>query len=201
MLDYSAPMPPTDSLSMAEVNARAVWVDWSEGWPEEWQAWEAAECEDCGHVRVIEPPCEGEPCDIELDSSHEGSVLVHTRRCDGEFYADGPMMSWAWPVTLRRSAEDAAESLTHLPVCIVEHTEHGTLLALTGGGMDLSWELCEAYIRLGLAPPIKLCSLPRMAGRGENDHDRRIAEACISSLDFVIQDASQLRARLATYFQ
>lgn len=195
MMDYNAPMPPAESLSLAEVNARPVWVDWTNDYQDErWEAWEAVECDDCGHTRVVESPGGGEPCDIEHDDDEAAP-------CEGELpETEGPMMSWAWPVTLRRGPEDAAESLTHLPVCVVEYQEHGTLLALTGGGMDLSWELCEAYIRLGLAPPFALCDLPRMAGRGESDHDRRIIEACQRSCEHVVSDAQGIAARLAINF-
>lgn len=197
MLDYNAPLPPVESLSLAEVDARPVWVDWHHDYMDErWQAWEAVECEHCGHTRVVESPGGGEPCDTEHD--YEG--VPH--RCEGEIpETDGPMMSWAWPITLRRGPEDAAESLTHLPVCVVEHQEHDGLLALTGGGMDLSWELCEAYIRLGLAPPFALCDLPRMAGRGESAHDRHIIEACQRSCEHIIRNAEAVNAHLASSYR
>jgi len=79
------------------------------------------------------------------------------------------------------SIEEAAAHLYDLPLCIVEFFgeklfEYG--LALTGGGMDFSWEVCEAYIRLGHLPPTHFARLPDMANRGNSERDRKIIAAC-----------------------
>jgi len=55
-------------------------------------------------------------------------------------------------------------------------------LALTGGGMDLSWEICEGYIILGYLPPAYLCHLSSMAGTKLNSRTKRILAACRRSL-------------------
>lgn len=55
-------------------------------------------------------------------------------------------------------------------------------LALTGGGMDMSWEICESYINLGFLPPAHFATLPQIAGRGESREDRKIIRACRESL-------------------
>jgi hypothetical protein len=60
-------------------------------------------------------------------------------------------------------------------------------LALTGGGMDLSWEICDSYIRLGYYPPAHFCRLPRMSGRGKSAEDLRIIEVCNEALRTVIK--------------
>ena len=52
------------------------------------------------------------------------------------------------------------------PVCVVNFVEDGAVLALTGGGMDLSWELCHAYVVLGFLPPAVLSS-NLLQGAGE----------------------------------
>lgn len=68
--------------------------------------------------------------------------------------AEGPMMNFWWPLSsgLRfRSEEDAAFELRHLNVCLVRVDEtYG--VALTGGGMDLSWDLAAAAVALGYHP-------------------------------------------------
>jgi hypothetical protein len=59
-------------------------------------------------------------------------------------------------------------------------------LALTGGGMDLSWEICESFINLGYLPPAHFCDLPRMAGKSMDDEsNRKIVLACLRSLDVI----------------
>lgn len=72
--------------------------------------------------------------------------------CDTETLAEGPMMNYWYPVRIEDNA-DAARKLVDLPLCVVE-VDGETGLALTGGGMDLSWEICEAFIRLGHYPPV-----------------------------------------------
>lgn len=91
--------------------------------------------------------------------------------------ADGPMMNYFYPVSdySRTGLEQDAAKIADLPLCVVEiGDERG--LALTGGGMDLSWEIAEAYVRLGYYPPTWLY-LPAMSDRGESDKDRAIATA------------------------
>ncbi len=62
--------------------------------------------------------------------------------------------------------------------------EHG--LALTGCGMDFSWEICESYLNLGYYPPVHFCRLPEMADRGKSARDRRIVRGCAESLDALV---------------
>lgn len=84
----------------------------------------------------------------------------------------------------RGCEEAAARAIADLPLCVVElDDEMG--LALTGGGMDLRWEICEAYTRLGLLPPVDMCELPGMADRGESEGDRYIIAACKRSCELL----------------
>lgn len=78
--------------------------------------------------------------------------------------AEGPMMNYRYPLGNDRDhfTQDDAYLIAGLPLCLVEHAGVD-YLALTGGGMDLSWEICEAYVRLGYLPPIHF-RLPEMAG-------------------------------------
>ena len=91
-------------------------------------------------------------------------------------YAEGPMMNYWYPLEEQdedrlgpyRSTFDAAEAafrLRHHSLCLVE--VGGELgLALTGGGMDFTWDIAEAFIDLGYLPPLHFCDLPGMAGKG-----------------------------------
>jgi hypothetical protein len=83
---------------------------------------------------------------------------------DGE--EDGPMMNYYYELPVFNQIEsEAAAKLDGLPLCLVE-VDDRYALALTGGGMDLSWEICEAFMRLGYLPPVSFCDLPAMCGRG-----------------------------------
>ena len=96
-----------------------------------------------------------------------------------------PMMSCAYPLgSLRGSTPETLQARLlprgPLVVVLLDETPY---LALAGGGMDFSWEICEAYALLGFRPPLHFCDLPRMAGRGESDGDRAIIAACIGSAE------------------
>lgn len=76
-----------------------------------------------------------------------------------------PMMNYAYPIGEDRvNASEAQALLFQRCVCAVNL--NGSLhLALTGGGMDLSWPICAAYVTLGYLPPVHFAArLPRMAG-------------------------------------
>ena len=84
-----------------------------------------------------------------------------------------PMMNYIWPVDLCGTGDDPEEAqtslmLAHCALCLVyyrpvEGLDWEVGLALTGGGMDLSWDIARAYIALGQLPPARL-SLPEFAG-------------------------------------
>ena len=61
-------------------------------------------------------------------------------------------------------------------------------LALTGCGMDMTWEIVESYINLGYYPPAHFCRLPCMAGKNLNKgtKDSEIIEICNESLKTAI---------------
>ncbi len=131
-------------------------VDWSEGGESMYEFWEAITCDECGR-----PTLNGEECE-------------HCKHDNG--YGEGPMMNYYYALpNLAHEPADAALLIAHLPLCIV-HLENDTDeqggygLALTGGGMDLSWEICEGYVRLGYLPPIHFAGLPHMAQRTLTAH-------------------------------
>lgn len=116
-----------------------------------------------------------------------------------------PMMNYYYPLPDHRdyTGEDARK-MEGLPITLVEVKEDDDwimALALTGGGMDLSWEICEAFMALGFSPPIHFCRLPNMAGyREQKGNFEKIIDACIESikvkkrnLDFMIKDLEMLK--------
>jgi hypothetical protein len=105
-----------------------------------------------------------EPSDLGVTTDTEVADLVQ-RLGDVEPYqsgVEGPMMNYWYPCE-RLSADEAVLATVDLPLCYVEvDGEPG--FALTGGGMDLSWEIAEAFVRSGYYPPAFISDLPRMAG-------------------------------------
>lgn len=189
-----------EGLSCDALESAPVSIDWSaarldyEGDGESgWRYWEAVTCEECGKVFVLS---NGGGNDSHRDLDSEST-------CDGYVgLSEGPMMSYWYPVRLR-DPEDAAKRIAHLPLCVVE-VEGQTGLALTGGGMDLSWEICAAFVALGYLPPVHFANLPDMAGNGNTLAERKLIRACEESFRVSmrwaqngIADLKRLRKRAA----
>lgn len=157
------------------------------------QFWEAAECDHCDRVHVSH--CGSS---IECPGPEPGSVYKDHEPLDLSDRVSGPMMNGYWPLPGEREldAEDAARALVDLPLCVVKVGEvYG--LALTGGGMDLSWEIAEAYLRVGYRVPAAI-ELPGMADRGCSKRDRAIVRQVRESYgilaDWCRGRASRLRS-------
>jgi hypothetical protein len=77
-------------------------------------------------------------------------------------------MAYAYPVDTMDYDDAAAFNLVHgVHGCVsaVSLPGGGFGLALTGGGMDLSWQICDAFVAAGYLPPFHFCrGLPTMAG-------------------------------------
>lgn len=130
---------------------------------------------------------ETDAADDDRDPDTDPDVIAWNARRDAldaaqddspsQWGSDGPMMNYFYPVSdyTPGGMDEWAAKIADLPLCVVElDGERG--LALTGGGMDLSWEIAEAYVRLGYYPPTWL-DLPAMSGRGTSAKDRAIATA------------------------
>ena len=167
--------PDIDDLSYRHLEDKPSDIDWTER--HDWQSWESETCEDCDTVVAVSP---GDDCP----------------ECGAEHWAEGPMMNYYYPCTIEDPAE-AALVLDGLPLCTVEFEDGKTALALTGGGMDLTWEICEAYMRLGYVPPMHYASdLPAMAGRGGDATDRWIIAGCRKALEAALERAQRAVRRL-----
>lgn len=112
--------------------------------------------------------------------------------------SEGPMMSYWYPCHV--ADDDSAITLIDLPLCVV-YVDGVSGLALTGGGQDHSWEIIEAFCRLGQMPPVHFArDLPAMAGRGESVKDRYLIDASVRAMDATIQSLSYSRGKLADRF-
>jgi hypothetical protein len=159
----------TSDMSCSAIETKPVDYDWgahpvgdSDG---EWEWWEAVECRKCGKY---------DTCCTGGGDTHDRNG---TSKCTGTLNeSDGPMMSYYYP--LPKFPEDihkACLAIRRLPLVIVrfDGDDDKAALALTGGGMNLSWEICEAFMRLGHLPPTHF-ELPAMCGRGTSAKDRWI---------------------------
>jgi hypothetical protein len=115
--------------------------DFSQGYAEKWECYEAATCEKCNKPVMV--------------SGEQRHNEVEDTECDGYIVGEGPMMNYYYPLPdFKMDVTEAAKKIVHLPLCIVQFTDtEEYALALTGGGMDLSWEICSAYMELGYWPP------------------------------------------------
>jgi hypothetical protein len=174
---------------MTEV--KPVNYDWSQGHAETWDYFSASRCEKC---REIIPGRNGEKhCDIDGESECDGYVPTN----------EGPMMNYYYPLPgFDGDPNDAAVALVDLPLVVIQFTDSGDYaLALSGGGMDLSWEICEAYMRLGYLPPVHFADLPQMSGRGQSTRDRWIIAGCRRATQGVKNHAGRVLRRLRENFK
>lgn len=177
-------MPRTaiKNLSCAAISMTPVDADWTEGYTETWEYEEASRCSECNKALVGH---EGDRhCDVDDEST-----------CRGTLNGDGPMMSYWYPVDIDDTRE-AALALVDTCLCVVT-VEGKTGLALTGGGMDLRWEICEAFMILGFLPPLYHCDLPGMAGKNvDSKRNRWIVAGCLKSCRVAASWAQSTASRL-----
>jgi hypothetical protein len=175
----------TENIDVAELSRESLFVkpvdydfsseNWSEGRADGtgWYSEEAAECEECHGVYVgsFSATCDNEECE-----NYETEIAEDL----------GPMMNYYYPLE-SAPGEEGIRQLVDLPLCVVTIDGDRHALALTGGGMDLSWEICEAFMRLGMLPPLHFAGLPGMAGRGSSERDTAIVRACVASADAALE--------------
>lgn len=167
----------TSDLSCACLWNQAVAKDWTalNGDDEAgWQAWAAEKCEKCGEYVLLEPG--------------EGNVRhkdISDEKCSGHVSLfEGPMMNYWYPIDNPDvfGIQEEALKIKHLPLCIVL-VDDVWGLALTGGGMDFTWEIVEAFVALGYLPPIHFArKVPGMADRGISPKDQYLMRACRKAL-------------------
>ena len=160
------------------------------------------ECSDCSLMAVLSDEGEVE-CPEAIPEvtavDDDGDEIEVRNECGGTFYGEVPMMDYWYPIKIS-DCEEAARLIEHLPLCVVEFDDGQTGLALTGGGMNYSWEICEAYVLLGHLPPLHFCDLPRMSGRGTSERDRATLAACMESCRIAEGWARDKRERLIQNF-
>lgn len=107
-----------------------------------------------------------------------------------------PIYNFLYPLGERLRVPRDFRSRLNNTTIVRAGDEHG--LALTGCGMDFSWEICESYLNLGYYPPAHFCRLPEMSDRGKSPRDVRIVRGCAKTLDALVsryqRDSDWLRS-------
>jgi hypothetical protein len=111
-----------------------------------------------------------------------------------------PMMSYYYPLPeLKYQWPSPEVAQAHLdlyggPVCIALVGDD-PVLALTGGGMDLSDRIAETYMLLGYLPPFHFCDLPEYGG-ALTEQRRWVLDGCLRSCQVVEGWAQRRRQKL-----
>lgn len=181
-----------DSLRVDCLKEKPRDYDWSQGYTESWE--------------VVQPFFYEDFEELEALKGEENEEKTGYYSYDDMLDSNVPMMNYYYPLYHMDSFDEAdAKKISHLPLCIVHFIESDEYaLALTGGGMDLSWPICEAHIRLGYYPPAHF-RLPRMAGKEASPKNLAIVDACIKGREIVgrwassdIADLERVRSWLDT---
>jgi len=100
-----------------------------------------------------------------------------------------PMMNYRYPLPhfddKKLSDEDIKKALDRAGAVtlITDLKSDEKYLALTGGGMDMSWDIVKGYVNLGFAPPAQFCrNLPSFAGNRLTSENKEAIEGCRKSL-------------------
>ena len=96
-------------------------------------------------------------------------------------------MNYFYPIGTNQQCkftQKDADRLSGLPLAIAYYGPSDTWgLVLTGGGMDLSWEICEGFIRLGYLPPSCMCRLPLFGDEKWTDRKELVWSSCLRTLE------------------
>ncbi len=209
-----------NELHYGFTDMKPIDMDWSEGWTETWEFTDADEvevpvaelteltCSYCEepvafihgvltHTEVTCLHC-AEPI-TEDDNGAGGKVWVHdfgSTVCYDDppgSHEDGDTTTVAEPDYDK--GHDAELELEDTVRFLSADGETG--LALTGGGMDLSWEICMAYMVLGYLPPLHYADLPDMAGKRATADNLAIIAACKRAVEAVKEQADRTIRRLS----
>jgi hypothetical protein len=104
-----------------------------------------------------------------------------------------PIYNYLYPLTeMRHEPGDAQAILDENPVATTVVLVNDTpFLALTGCGMDMTWDVVKSYVLLGLLPPLHFCDLPVFAGHKLSELDRATVKACLKTCEVVKGMAEQ----------
>jgi hypothetical protein len=134
----------------------AVHFDWANAWDGEEQEPRYTFWEAFGESNQLVFDS-GSGAVMQFSKSEPTREMTYQPYEDGSYEGElpeGPMMSFYWPLGTSLPLDDparTASAMRGLSVCLVQVDEvYG--VALTGGGMDLSWVLAAAAVSAGFLP-------------------------------------------------
>lgn len=190
-------------LSYANIFESPVQYDWSQEYPgDRWDVIQPEFGDDddtrrfLGEYAGVEVD---EREDSETDEEYEERLVEAAQEAWLESDYGVPMMNFYYPIELRYEASIAELQMRLLldggAVTLVE-VDDEPVLALTGGGMDLSWDICLAYIICDSYPPMHFCDLPDFAGQTASEKNLKIIAACLETCAGVAHRAERAEIRV-----
>lgn len=146
-----------------------------------------------------------------IDAYHEGddeekeSLLDEVREKVREGLLDtedsyAPIMDYIYPLpNYEGDASVDQTTVTNAGSCVLVDVDGEVHLGLTGGGMDLSWDICHAYVLLGYLPPFHFCDLPHYSNLKLNEKTECVLNSCIRSAEVVCKRAQSRLDSLREY--
>ena len=187
------------------VNIQPIDFDFSEGFGETWEIVYPNSATFSREFKLSDLKYRGYETD-ELEDDDELNELFEQVGWEDSPDELLPMMNFAYKLPSRVNLMPSGD-LESSQARLVEHGGSVTLvtihdepyIALTGGGMDLSWDICGAYVLLGFLPPLHFCDLPHFAGLKLTKGNRAILDACLVSAEIAAQWANRAKERLEEY--
>lgn len=103
--------------------------------------------------------------------------------------AFAPMMNYYYPLPNLGIPPEAAQERVMGTSCVVVLVDGEPVLALAGGGMDLSPDICKAYVALGYYPPMHFASgLPRL-GTAYREITPELIDICVEGAEIALRRA------------
>lgn len=132
----------------------------------------------------IEPDDPSDDDSVEEATEEANAKLHELYNENSEFQ---PMMNYYYPLDAYHWKDDPEGLQARLDIfggsCLLVEMDEKVVLTLMGGGMDLTWDICTAYILAGSLPPAHFASdLPEFAGMELNKKNKIIIAACERSL-------------------
>ena len=191
-------------LSLAAVDVKSVNFDFGEGFGVTWDEVSLGllQCNFCETTYIKDAFDEGEKCPDAHCASEYSSTL--------ERPVIEPMMNYYYelpyyegdPEEDQLTLYQSSANVVLVRMLNIEEDENSFVLALSGGGMDLSWDICHAYILLGYAPPLHFCNLPDLGQDNRQEPYQLILKACLQSAKSVAYRANrqikQLQSQLTS---
>lgn len=120
------------------------------------------------------------------NAEDEANNRLHDKYRDDEVFI--PVMSCYYPLTATEWEHKPEYLQARLALyggsCQLAELDDNLVLMLTGGGMDLSWDICTAYILAGQLPPVHFAAhLPEFAGKTLTQQNKVVLVACERALE------------------